>query len=92
MLGIITDEFDEQIMEFEEKECNFDSANRIYDVGGGISYINERGYGQDNSATNNDLRYDTRTRCDKRKRESTNIDATDGNRRQSSTDTDGEYP
>ena len=31
MLGIITDEFDEQIMEFEEKECNFDSANRIYD-------------------------------------------------------------
>lgn len=34
LLGITTDEFDEQIMEFEEKECNFDSKNRIYDVDG----------------------------------------------------------
>ena len=40
----------------------------------------------------NDLRYDTRTRCDKREQTSTNVERTDGNRRQSSADTDGEYP
>lgn len=35
----------------------------------------------------NDLRYDTRTRCDKREQTSTNVERTDGNRRQSSADT-----
>lgn len=34
MLGIETDEFDKQIMEFDEVECNFDTANRIYDSHG----------------------------------------------------------
>ena len=34
LLGITTDEFDKQIMEFDEIECNFDTANRIYDAQG----------------------------------------------------------
>ena len=34
LLGITNDEFDKQIMEFDEIECNFDTANRIYDAQG----------------------------------------------------------
>lgn len=34
LLGITTDEFDKQVMEFDEIECNFDTANRIYDAQG----------------------------------------------------------
>ena len=34
LLRITTDEFDAQIMEFDEIECNFDTANRIFDAKG----------------------------------------------------------